>query len=109
MKRLFILLVAMVLVFGANAAQFSKSQKAEIQNIVRDYLVKPTNSSTNERRVTTKQYQMMQTKALQAIKKHQTLLFKPDQTQVAGNPKGKVTLIEFLIIVYIVQMFISKK
>ncbi len=96
MKRLFILLVAVVMTFGVSAAQFSKAQKLEIENIVHDYLVKnPQILVQISEELQQKQYQKMQAKALKAIKAHQTLLFKPDQTQINGNPKGKVTLIEF--------------
>ena len=86
----------MVLVFGVNATQFSKAQKVEIEKIIHDYLVKnPQILVQISEELQQKQYQMMQIKALDAIKKHQALLFNPDQTQIAGNPKGKVTLIEF--------------
>ena len=96
MKRILILLTLAVFVFNASAAQFSKAEKTEIQTIVHDYLVKnPEILIQLSQELQQKQYQAMQKKALAAIKTRQSVLFAPSHTQVAGNPKGKVTLVEF--------------
>lgn len=95
MKRLLILFAAVAFVSSVSAAQFSKAEKTEIQTIVHDYLVKnPQILVQMSNELQQRQYQDLQKKALKAIKANRVSLFAPDQTQVAGNPKGKVTLIE---------------
>jgi len=96
MKRLLILFAAIVFVFNASAAQFSKAQKVEIQTIVHNYLLKnPEILIQMSKELQQRQYQEAQQKALKAIDANKHALLAADQTQVAGNPKGKVTLIEF--------------
>lgn len=100
MKRLLIVFFSLTfsLLSGmqANAMQFSKAESNEIEQIVHKYLVAhPEILIQMSQELQQKQMQAMQSKALAAIDGNQDKVFNPNGTQVAGNPKGKVTLVEF--------------
>jgi protein-disulfide isomerase len=95
-KRLLVGLMALGLVASAQAAQFSKAETNEIQTIVQKYLLAhPELLVQMSQKLQQQQYQQMQDKALTAIKANSEQIYKPNDTQVAGNPNGKVTLVEF--------------
>ena len=96
MKRVLILLLSVVAMAGVNADQFSKVQTAEIQTIVHDYLVAhPEILIQMSQELQQQQYQKMQQQALAAIQSHSSQLLNPNGTQVLGNPKGAVTVVQF--------------
>jgi protein-disulfide isomerase len=97
MKRLLILLASLIFVVQATyAKQFSAAQTTEIQGVVQKYLLAhPEILIQMSKELQQKQYANMQQQALSAIKTNSKLLFAANGTQVAGNPKGKVTLVEF--------------
>ena len=100
MKRLLIAFLALALSMGASmsvsAAQFSKAETNEIQQIVQQYLIAhPEILVQMSQELQQKQFQAMQNKAIGAIKDNSEQIYNADGTQVEGNPKGKVTLVEF--------------
>lgn len=96
MKKVLIFLVAMSIVGLANAAPFSKDQTTQIETIVHDYLIAhPDILIQMSQELQQQQYQQMQQKAMAVIKDNSQQLFAANGTQVAGNPNGTVTLVEF--------------
>lgn len=82
--------------FDVAAASFNNDQKTQIETIVHDYLIQhPEILIQMSQELQNQQFQQMQEKALAAIKNDSALLFNPQGTTVAGNPTGKVTLVEF--------------
>jgi protein-disulfide isomerase len=95
-KRLLIIISTLVLTFSVSAAHFSKSETNEIQKVVHNYLINnPEILVQMSQELQQKQYQQLQNKALSAIKANSNELFNPQGSQVMGNPKGTVTLVEF--------------
>ncbi|MDP3560323.1 MAG: DsbA family protein [Legionellaceae bacterium] len=79
----------------AAEASFTEAQKQEIQNIVHQYLVQNPTVLMEASQALQKQTQdKMATQAKTAIVKEAALIFV-DPLTVVGNPKGKVTLVEF--------------
>lgn len=96
MKRLLVLFFAVIFSMTANAAQFSKAESNEIQKIVHTYLVAhPEILVQMSQELQQKQFQAIQSKAISAIKDNSEQIYTPNGTQAEGNPKGKVTLVEF--------------
>ena len=76
-------------------SSISASQKKEIQKIVHDYLVSnPEVLIEASQALQQKQQQSMQVQAQSAIIDNAKALFS-DKITMAGNPNGKVTLVEF--------------
>ncbi|HWB48401.1 MAG TPA: DsbA family protein [Stellaceae bacterium] len=80
----------------ARAADFTPDQKREVEAIVRDYLkthpevlIDAIQSAEDKLKADAKD------KAAQALTAHRHEVFDDDQSPVAGNPKGDVTLVEF--------------
>lgn len=96
MKKILIALMAFSMMGLANAAPFSDDQKTQIETIVHDYLIAhPDILIQMSQELQQQQYQQMQQKALTVIKDNSAQLFAANGTQVAGNPNGTVTLVEF--------------
>jgi protein-disulfide isomerase len=79
-----------------HAAPFSKDQTTQIETIVHDYLIAhPDILIQMSQELQQQQYQQMQQKAMNVIKDNSAQIFGANGTQVAGNPNGTVTLVEF--------------
>ena len=78
-----------------DSGQFTSQQKEAIQNIVHDYLVNnPQVLIEASRALQAKQEKAMETYTQTAIAQHRKELFNSN-SPVVGNPKGKITIIEF--------------
>lgn len=96
MKKILIALMGFALIASAQAQQFTRAETTGIQTIVHDYLVNhPEILVQMSKKLQEKQYDEMQARAVGAIKANSASIFTPNHTQVAGNPDGKVTLVEF--------------
>jgi protein-disulfide isomerase len=80
----------------ARAAEFSKTQRGEIERIVHEYLVTHPEVLEEAMNELEKRQQAAQAeKHKAAVKQHANALFNsPDQVTL-GNPKGNVTFVEF--------------
>src|SRR5271157_2194349 len=96
----FAILPAAYLLIGtaarADAQSFSAGQRKEIEEVVRDYLLRNPELLQDvmaelEKRQTAAEAE----KAKAAVKSNAKLLFNSPRHVVIGNPKGDVTLIEF--------------
>lgn len=77
-------------------AKFSATQKEEIEGIIRNYLVtNPEVLVEASRALQQKERQKAMEKAQKAIPENADKLFNSLNSQVTGNPKGDVTLVEF--------------
>jgi protein-disulfide isomerase len=76
---------------------FSDNEKAEIKEIVKQYLIKehPEVIMMAAQELEKRQAAFAQDKSEQAISKQGDKLFKDPNTPVGGNPKGDVTVVEF--------------
>ena len=89
-------LAASLMVLPASAAEFSEKQKAEIEKIARDYLLKhPEVLQEMMQALQDKQARDQAAKQTSAISDQAKTLFRSDNDFVAGNPKGDVTMVEF--------------
>jgi protein-disulfide isomerase len=91
-----LLLLALPAVDAAHAQGFSPDQRAEIERIIRDYLVKNPEVLQEalaelEKRQTASDAEKHQA----AVKAHAALLFNSPRHVVVGNPQGDVTMVEF--------------
>lgn len=87
---------------AADAAQpappssFSAEQKADIQRIVKDYLLtNPELFLEIQAALETRMEQLQAEKLKSALKAHADVLYRDPDAPVAGNPKGDVTVVEF--------------
>ena len=88
----------------ASAAQFNDNQKQEIEKIVSDYLLENPDIIrqvftilSQQEAEKQKQAELERAKmAKQAVVEHQEELFNAKDQIVLGNPKGDVTLVEFM-------------
>jgi protein-disulfide isomerase len=91
--------MASTLAFGitaANADDLTAAQKSQVQGIVHDYIIaNPDVIITAVQGMQQKQMEQMRTKGAQAALKNIDALFKLSSDPVAGNAKGKVTIVEF--------------
>lgn len=95
-KRILLTIGLIFSVTALMAAPFNAAQQTQIEKIVHNYLLAhPEILVQVSQELQQKQYQQMQAKALRAIKMNSKQLFNPQGTQVLGNPKGRVTLVEF--------------
>lgn len=79
----------------ANSDNFNTTQKKEIENIIGNYLVNnPEILVKASQALQQRQEEQMVSQAKGAIQKHSSQLFNSN-SPIAGNPKGKVTLVEF--------------
>ncbi len=97
MKRILFFIIALTATVGMlQAAQFSTTERAEINAMIHDYLLQnPEILVQMSDKLQQQQFEQIQKQALSAIKANSQALFSPQGTQVAGNPKGSVTLVEF--------------
>ena len=96
MKKFLIFLMTFSIIGLANAATFSKDQTTQIETIVHDYLIAhPEILIQMSQELQQQQYQQMQQKAMSVIKDNSAQIFGANGTQIAGNPNGTVTLVEF--------------
>lgn len=103
MRKLFIIItmtVSLLFVSGVMGApktsKFSTTQKKEIEGIIRSYLVtNPEVLVEASRALQQKERQRAIEQARKAIPENADKLFNSLNSQVAGNPHGNVTLVEF--------------
>ena len=82
--------------FSATATEFSKPQKAEIEAIVRDYLVKNPEVLRDALAEMDRKQKADEVVARErAVGEQSAMLLNSDFQAVLGNPNGKVTLVEF--------------
>jgi protein-disulfide isomerase len=100
MRHLLNLAFATSLVFvptRALAAEFSAPQKAEVEQIVRDYLIAhPEILQEMAVLLDQKQKQAEATARESALTANASDIFKYDGDALVGNPKGDVTIVEFM-------------
>lgn len=76
---------------------FTSSQKDEIRKVVRDYLLKNPEVIMEAIQALRRKQQEEQDRAARvALAKHRDELFKAGEGDIAGNPKGDITIIEFM-------------
>jgi protein-disulfide isomerase len=97
--RLFAAMLALVLLFAgvpAQAQSFSDSQRAEIEKIVRDYLLRHPEVLQEVVAELEKRQQAAESDRQQgAIAKYREQLFNSKHQVTLGNPQGDVTVVEF--------------
>jgi protein-disulfide isomerase len=82
--------------FPARAEEFSPGQKAEIESIIKDYLLQKPEILREAIGVLDAREKAAETKARQDVVSDPSgLLFSGANQAVIGNPNGKITLIEF--------------
>ncbi len=79
------------------AATFNDAQKAEIENIVKEYLVNkhPEVMAQGLQNLQQKEQQSADAKSKAEITSEKDKIFNDPRTPVGGNPKGDVTIVEF--------------
>ncbi len=96
MKKILIALAGLAFIASVQAQQFTRVETTSIQTIVHNYLINhPEILVQMSKKLQQKQYEQMQTRAIDVIKANGQAIFSPNHTQAAGNPNGKVTLVEF--------------
>lgn len=81
---------------GALAAEFNPAQKAEMGGVIRDYLLKnPEVLQDALAELERRQKAQEEMKRQQVVDGEASELFNDPNDVVLGNPKGKVTLVEF--------------
>lgn len=89
-------LVAFALPQTSRAAEFSKAQTTEIEQIVRDYLLKNPEVLEEALQELQKRRQAAEAaKSKEAVKVHAKQLYNSQDQAVFGNPNGNVTFVEF--------------
>ncbi len=89
-------LVSLPLSAPVQAAEFSDAQKAEIQAIVKDYLVQNPQILRDMAQALQEADRAAEDKQRgEALAANKDAMFKDEGDFVAGNPKGKITLVEF--------------
>src|ERR1043166_8520601 len=80
----------------AAAQNFSAPQRSEIEQVIREYLLKHPEVLQEAMSELEKKQQLAETeKARSAIKNHSDVLFNSPRQVVLGNPQGDVTFVEF--------------
>jgi protein-disulfide isomerase len=93
---LFALVAAAPMLDRASAQTFSDQQRAEIEKIVRDYLLRnPEVLQEVIQEMERRQAAAEADKHREAIKQHAAAIFNSSHQVVVGNPKGDVTMVEF--------------
>src|SRR5262245_55079797 len=95
-----LLMLLTVIVFGfwqsAQAAEFTQSQRSEIEGILRDYLLKNPEVLLDAMQALEKRQGENVAKLQQEqIEKQKSEIYHSDDDFVAGNPKGDVAIVEF--------------
>jgi protein-disulfide isomerase len=90
---------ALLLAAGTTAVRaqgFSPAQRAEIEKIIKDYLVSHPEVLQDVIAEIEKRQSMAEAeKAKAAVKEHAAMLFDSPRQVVLGNPQGDVTMVEF--------------
>jgi len=100
-SRLFIVLAAfccypLAQADTADSSTFTPAQRAQIESILHDYLLNhPDILVQVAQKLQQQQNDQMQQQAMKAVGTQTQALFNSPNSPVAGNPKGKVTLVEF--------------
>ena len=99
-SKLCMLAAAIMLAFGfsasASAQSFSAPQRAEIEGIIKDYLLKhPEVLEEVMKELEKRQTVAEAEKAQKVITDNANILFDSPRQVTLGNPKGDVTLVEF--------------
>ncbi len=97
LKRLAAVLLGGLLTVGSLPTSAAEMTKAEVEKIVREYLVSNPEiliEMSNALRAKQETQQSEMDKAL--LKKHANQLFQQADDPVAGNPKGSLTIVEFV-------------
>lgn len=81
----------------AAAPTFTEAQKAEIENIVKDYLTnkRPEVLAEGIQNLQKREQAEAESKTKEGVNKEKNRLFNDPASPVAGNPKGSVTVVEF--------------
>src|SRR3990167_1344245 len=102
LRQMIVSLIAASLVLcsiNAQAADMSAAQKKQIQDVVRDYLIKNPDVILQALQVYQQQQMEQAKKVIQktqdASPQYADALFHQANDPVAGNPQGKVTVVEF--------------
>jgi protein-disulfide isomerase len=91
-----ILLTAAFTAGGASAQSFSAPQRAEIEGIIKEYLLAHPEVLEEAMKELEKRQSVAEAeKAQKAVAENATLLFDSSRQVVLGNPKGDVTMVEF--------------
>ena len=81
---------------ATNAAEFSDSQRQEMESIVRDYLLShPELLQEMSQSLEQKQKQAEDEQRKEGLVKYASQIFRDKSDYVAGNPNGNVTMVEF--------------
>lgn len=90
-------LAGLLLAAPASAGEFSPPQRNEIGQIVREYLLaNPEVLRDAMEELERRQAAVAEAKAADAIRKNAAEIFRSEHDLVLGNPKGSVTMVEFL-------------
>ncbi len=101
MYRVVLLLAALFAAFASApsfaAGSFSDAQRAEIEGIVKDYLVNknPEVMAEGLQKLDQRRHEEMATKAKEKVATEHDKIFSDPATPVGGNPNGSVTIVEF--------------
>jgi protein-disulfide isomerase len=96
LRFLLILLFAALLVGTAHAAEFSKSQRQEMEGIIKDYLLgHPELLQEMSQLLEQKQKLVEEEQRKSVLTSQADLIFRNKGDHVAGNPNGTVTMVEF--------------
>ena len=88
--------LSLAFVFGASAAEFSKSQKGEIQSIIKEYLVSNPEVLRDALDELDKRQKAQEIAVREkAVKDQSAIILNSEFQSVIGNPDGKITLVEF--------------
>lgn len=80
----------------ARAGEFSPAQKAEVEQIVRDYLLAHPELLQDMAKMLEEKQQAAQAEQQKgALSKNAKAIFRSEGDYVAGNPKGDVSIVEF--------------
>lgn len=93
----FLALASFVLLPGAGArAEISAAQRSQIEQVIQDYLLAhPEVVRDAMNKLDQRQKDQEAAESARAISEHQQTIFNSPHEEVLGNPKGKVTLVEF--------------
>jgi protein-disulfide isomerase len=96
LRFLLILLFVALLVGTAHAAEFSKSQRQEMEGIIKDYLLgHPELLQEMSQLLEQKQKLVEEEQRKSVLTSQADLIFRNKGDHVAGNPNGTVTMVEF--------------
>jgi protein-disulfide isomerase len=81
----------------AVASTFTDAQRAEIENIVKDYLVNknPEVMAQGLQKLQQRDQEAQDAKSKEAVSTYKDAIFNDANSPVGGNPKGSVTVVEF--------------